>query len=100
MLAEVAVVDKEDKPLRSGEPGEIVARGPMVMRGYWNRPDLTAEALRGGWMHTGDIGYFDEAGYLYVVDRLKDMIIPAVKMSGPKKSRMSCPRILLSRNAQ
>jgi len=75
MFAEVAVVDPQDQPVSSGTHGEIVARGPMVMQGYWNRPDLTAEALRGGWMHTGDIGYFDEAGYLYVVDRLKDMII-------------------------
>ena len=75
MLAEVAVVDPNDRPLSAGQAGEIVARGPMVMQGYWNRPDLTAEALRGGWMHTGDVGYFDEAGYLYVVDRLKDMII-------------------------
>lgn len=75
MLAEVAVVDPEDRPLPAGRHGEIVARGPMVMQGYWNRPDLTAEALRGGWMHTGDVGYFDEDGYLYVVDRLKDMII-------------------------
>jgi acyl-CoA synthetase (AMP-forming)/AMP-acid ligase II len=75
MFAEVAVVDAADQAVPSGTHGEIVARGPMVMQGYWNRPDLTAEALRGGWMHTGDIGYFDEAGYLYVVDRLKDMII-------------------------
>lgn len=75
MLAEVAVVGPDDRPLPTGQSGEIVARGPMVMQGYWNRPDLTAEALRGGWMHTGDIGYFDEDGYLYVVDRLKDMII-------------------------
>jgi acyl-CoA synthetase (AMP-forming)/AMP-acid ligase II len=75
LLAEVRVVDTEDKPLPVGEAGEIVARGPMVMLGYWNRPEQTAEALRGGWMHTGDIGYFDAAGYLYVVDRLKDMII-------------------------
>lgn len=75
MLAEVAVVDGEDQPVLAGTHGEVIARGPMVMQGYWNRPDLTAEVLRGGWMHTGDIGYFDEAGYLYVVDRLKDMII-------------------------
>jgi long-chain acyl-CoA synthetase len=75
MLAEVAVVDSQDRPLPAGMHGEVVARGPMVMRGYWNRPDLTAEALCGGWMHTGDIGFLDEAGYLYVVDRLKDMII-------------------------
>jgi acyl-CoA synthetase (AMP-forming)/AMP-acid ligase II len=75
LFSEVAVVDSEDRPLPPGKAGEIVARGPNVMLGYWNRPDLTAEALRGGWMHTGDIGYFDERGYLHVVDRLKDMII-------------------------
>ncbi|MFT3975785.1 MAG: long-chain fatty acid--CoA ligase [Sphingomonas bacterium] len=75
MLADVAVVGPDDKPLPRGEAGEIVARGPNVMLGYWNRPDLTAEALRGGWMHTGDVGYFDDRGYLHVVDRLKDMII-------------------------
>lgn len=75
MLAEVAIIDPDDRPLPAGSHGEIVARGPMVMQGYWNRPDLTAEALRGGWMHTGDVGYFDDNGYLYVVDRLKDMII-------------------------
>ena len=75
LFAELGVVDAQDRPLPPGEAGEIVARGPNVMLGYWNRPDLTAEALRGGWMHTGDIGYFDEQGYLFVIDRLKDMII-------------------------
>ena len=58
-----------------GTPGEIIARGPNVMQGYWNRPEETAKALRGGWMHTGDGGYFDDEGYFYVVDRVKDMII-------------------------
>lgn len=75
LLSEVAVVDPQDRPLPAGEAGEIVARGPNVMLGYWNRPELSAEALRGGWMHTGDIGFLDENGYLFVVDRLKDMII-------------------------
>ncbi len=75
LFSEVAVVDPEDRPLPPGKAGEIVARGPNVMLGYWNRPDLTAEALRGGWMHTGDIGFFDERGYLHVIDRIKDMII-------------------------
>jgi acyl-CoA synthetase (AMP-forming)/AMP-acid ligase II len=55
--------------------GEILVRGGHVMRGYWNRPEETAQALRGGWMHTGDAGYLDADGYLFVVDRLKDMII-------------------------
>ncbi|WP_219895246.1 class I adenylate-forming enzyme family protein [Aquisediminimonas profunda] len=75
MLAEIAIVGPDDRQLPAGQHGEIVARGPMVMQGYWNRPEQTAEALRGGWMHTGDVGYLDEDGYLFVVDRLKDMII-------------------------
>ncbi len=75
MLAEIAIVGPDDRQLPAGQHGEIVARGPTVMQGYWNRPEQTAEALRGGWMHTGDVGYLDEDGYLFVVDRLKDMII-------------------------
>ena len=72
---EVRVVDEADQPLPPGRIGEVVARGPTVMKGYWRQPELTAIALRGGWMHTGDAGYFDEDGYLYVVDRTKDMIV-------------------------
>jgi long-chain acyl-CoA synthetase len=55
--------------------GEVCVRGPMVMQGYWRQPELTAEALRRGWMHTGDAGYLDERGFLFLVDRVKDMII-------------------------
>ncbi|MBX9787646.1 MAG: long-chain-fatty-acid--CoA ligase [Pirellulales bacterium] len=73
--AEVRVVDEDDKPLPPGEVGEICARGPMVMKGYWKQPEATAQALRGGWMHTGDAGYIDTDGYLYLVDRTKDMIV-------------------------
>ncbi|MQA88203.1 MAG: AMP-binding protein, partial [Streptosporangiales bacterium] len=58
-----------------GTVGEIVCRGAHVMLGYWNRPEETAEALRGGWMHTGDGGYMDDDGYVYIVDRMKDMVI-------------------------
>jgi acyl-CoA synthetase (AMP-forming)/AMP-acid ligase II len=72
---ELRVVDSEDRVVPPGTVGEIIARGPTVMVGYWNRPDETANALRGGWMHTGDGGYLDDDGYLYVVDRLKDMVI-------------------------
>ena len=65
----------DDAPVPTGQIGEICVRGPMVMQGYWQQPELTAEALRGGYMHTGDAGYFDEDGFLFIVDRLKDMIV-------------------------
>jgi acyl-CoA synthetase (AMP-forming)/AMP-acid ligase II len=72
---QVRVVDDQDRPVRRGEVGEIVCRGPSVMRGYWNRPDATADALRGGWMHTGDMGHRDPRGYLHITDRRNDMVI-------------------------
>ncbi len=74
-IAEVAIQDSDGNELPTGQVGEIVARGPMVMRGYWNKPAETAQALRNGWMHTGDGGYMDADGYVYVVDRIKDMIV-------------------------
>jgi acyl-CoA synthetase (AMP-forming)/AMP-acid ligase II len=74
-IAEIRIVDAEDQELPAHQIGEICSRGPMVMQGYWNQPEATATALRGGWMHTGDGGYLDEDGYLYVVDRIKDMIV-------------------------
>jgi acyl-CoA synthetase (AMP-forming)/AMP-acid ligase II len=73
--AEVRVVGPDDQELPTGAIGEVVARGAHVMLGYWNRPAETESALRGGWMHTGDGGYLDEDGYLFVVDRIKDMIV-------------------------
>jgi long-chain acyl-CoA synthetase len=72
---ELRVVDDRGTPLRPGEVGEIVARGPNVMQGYLNRPVETAEALRGGWYHTGDLGRVDEDGYYYIVDRKTDLIL-------------------------
>ena len=72
----VALVDKED-PTRApppGEPGEIVVRGPQIMRGYWNRPEADGDAFVEGWLRTGDVGLIDEDGYIRIVDRLKDMI--------------------------
>jgi long-chain acyl-CoA synthetase len=70
------IVDIEtgELDLPPGEVGEIVVRGPQVMKGYWNAPDETARALRNGWLHTGDIGWVDDEGYIYIVDRKKEMI--------------------------
>ena len=75
MAIEARIVDADDREVPVGAIGEIVARGEAVMTGYWNRPEESAEALRGGWMHTGDVGRMDRDGYIHVVDRLKDMII-------------------------
>jgi len=72
---EVRVVGDDDRELPIGEVGEVVVRGEVVMAGYWNQPDATAETLRGGWLHTGDIGSFDADGYLTLRDRSKDLII-------------------------
>ena len=72
---EVKVFDAEDRALPPGEIGEIVTRSDCVMAGYWENPAATAQALRGGWLHTGDLGSLDEAGYLTIRDRSKDMII-------------------------
>lgn len=72
---EVAIFDAEDRPLPPGEVGEVVVRGDTVMAGYWNLPDASADALRAGWLHTGDLGALDERGFLTLLDRAKDLII-------------------------
>jgi long-chain acyl-CoA synthetase len=72
---EMKVVDEDDNEVAQGEVGEIVIRGHNVMKGYWQRPDATEEAMRGGWFHTGDMARVDEDGYFFIVDRKKDLII-------------------------
>ncbi|MBM3735529.1 MAG: AMP-binding protein [Acidobacteria bacterium] len=72
---EMRVVDLDDQPVPPGTFGEICTRGPQVMVGYWNQPGASAEALRGGWMHTGDAGRMDAEGYVFIEDRIKDMIV-------------------------
>ena len=72
---EVMIADAEDRALPVGESGEILCRGDIVMPGYWQNPEATASSLRNGWLHTGDVGAFDEAGYLTLKDRSKDLII-------------------------
>ena len=74
-LIEIRVVDDDDKDMPVGEIGEVLFSGPKIMKEYWRKPEITAKTLRGGWYHTGDAGYIDETGHLYLVDRKKDMII-------------------------
>ncbi|MGI9133295.1 MAG: AMP-binding protein, partial [Rhodoferax sp.] len=73
-IVELRIVDALDQEVPRGTVGEVVVRGPHVMQGYWNNPQQTASALRNGWMHTGDGAYMDQDGFIFVVDRLKDMI--------------------------
>ena len=72
---EVKIFDPHDNELARGQMGEIVTRSDVVMKGYWRNPEITAKTLKNGWLHTGDIGYIDENGYLFLMDRSKDMII-------------------------
>ncbi|MGK0473412.1 MAG: long-chain acyl-CoA synthetase [Candidatus Azotimanducaceae bacterium] len=71
----ISIQDSDDNELPRGEIGEVCIKGGQIMREYWNKPDATAEALRGGWYHSGDAGYVDPQGYLFLVDRVKDMIV-------------------------
>jgi fatty-acyl-CoA synthase len=71
----VRLLDDEGREVPDGEVGEICVRGPLVMQGYWNKPEETAQAFRHGWLYTGDMARRDADGYLYIVDRSKDMII-------------------------
>jgi long-chain acyl-CoA synthetase len=69
------IVDPEGKEVATGETGEVCITGPILMAGYWKKPEATAEAIRDGWLHTGDLGHVDADGFLYITDRKKDMII-------------------------
>jgi long-chain acyl-CoA synthetase len=79
------VFDENDRELPPGQTGEIVIKGPGVMKGYWHQPAETAEVIRNGWLHTGDIGYVDEDGYFFITDRKKDMIIRGGENIYPKE---------------
>lgn len=75
VLADIRIVGPDDQDVPRGTVGELVVRGPNVMKGYWRNPQATAEALRGGWLHSGDAASMDEDGYIYLQDRIKDMIV-------------------------
>jgi len=81
---EMKIFDNDDKELLPNVEGEIVLRGPMVMKGYWKLPEATAEVVRNGWLHTGDIGYVDKDGYFYITDRKKDIIIKGGENISPR----------------
>lgn len=81
----VKVFDEQDRELPPGQLGEIVVKGPTVMKGYWNMPEETAQVIKNCWLHTGDIGYMDEEGYLYITDRKKDIIIRGGENVSPRE---------------
>ncbi len=81
----IKIFDENDRELPAGQKGEIVIKGPGVMKGYWNNPEETARVIRNGWLHTGDVGYCDEDGYLYIAERKKDLIIRGGENIYPKE---------------
>jgi long-chain acyl-CoA synthetase len=78
------IVDDHGNALSPGQRGEIVIRGPQLMKGYWNKPEETAEILIDGWLHTGDVGYVDDDGYFWITDRKKDLIIKGGENISPR----------------
>ena len=89
---EVSIVDEEGEPVPSGEVGEIVARGPRMMKGYWKQEEATGDTIRGGWLYTGDLGHQDEDGYIYLAGRARDVI----KRGGELVSPEEVERVLMS----
>jgi len=81
---EMKILDDSGKEVPAGEKGEIVIRGPQVMKGYWNKPGETGQSLRNGWLHTGDVGYIDQDGYFWITDRKKDLIIKGGENISPR----------------
>ena len=84
-LADVRIVDDQGQDRPAGEPGEIVVKGDQVLAGYWNRPEANADAFRDGWFHTGDMARMDEEGFVYIVDRKKDMIVSGAENVYPRE---------------
>jgi long-chain acyl-CoA synthetase len=82
---EVKIIDNDGNVLPQGKEGELILRGPGLMKGYWNLPEETDDALRNGWLHTGDIGYVDEDGYFFITDRKKDLIIKGGENISPRE---------------
>jgi long-chain acyl-CoA synthetase len=82
---QMKVVDDAGREVPAGTEGEIIITGPMLMKGYWNRPEETAETLKDGWLYTGDIGYQDEDGYFFITERKKDLIIKGGENIAPRE---------------
>jgi acyl-CoA synthetase (AMP-forming)/AMP-acid ligase II len=95
LYLDLDIWDEDGRSVAAGERGEIVLRGPKVFKGYWRDPDATATAFKGGWFHTGDIGVRDDDGYLFIVDRLKDMIVSG----GENIAGSEVERVLYEHNA-
>ncbi|GIT53505.1 MAG: hypothetical protein Ct9H300mP16_06650 [Pseudomonadota bacterium] len=87
---EIGIVDEDDRRVAQGESGEIVVRGGVVMNGYWENPEASAQTLKGGWLHTGDVGVLSEDGFLTLKDRTKDMIISGGSNIYPREVGERC----------